>query len=73
MSPPRAKTGRPKSTATKQLTAFRLPPALLARVDAYAARLQGSTPWATVTRADAVRALLGQALDAVETAGPKRP
>jgi hypothetical protein len=49
-----------------QLSAFRLPPELLARVDAYAQRLQEQTPWATVTRSDAVRALLAQALDAVD-------
>ena len=60
------KMGRPKSPTPKTLTAFRLPPELLTRVDAYAERLQRDTPWATVTRADAVRALLTRALDAVE-------
>lgn len=61
-----AKTGRPKSAGPKTLTAFRLPAELIARIDAYAERLQRDTPWATVTRADAARALLGRGLEAVE-------
>ena len=60
------KTGRPKSPAPKTLTAFRLPPELLTRIDAYAERLQRETPWATVTRADAARALLVRALETVD-------
>ncbi len=63
MSP--SKTGRPKSASPKTLTAFRLPPDLIARIDGYAERLREQTPWANVTRADAVRALLVQALDAL--------
>lgn len=65
------KTGRPKSTtAPKTLTAFRLPPELIARIDAYAERLQRETPWSMVTRADAARALLGRGLEAVEQEAP---
>ena len=57
------KMGRPRSAAPKAVTAFRLPPDLLARIDAYAERLRQEAPWADVTRAHAVRALLTLALD----------
>ena len=50
----------PKST----LLAFRLPDDLIARIDAYVDRLSTETRWTRVTRADAVRALLAQSLDA---------
>ena len=52
--------------------AFRLPGALVARVDAYAKRLNAATPGLDVTRTDAVRALLTQALDRVEGKGKGR-
>jgi len=45
------------------LYAFRLPDDLIGRVDAYAKRLEAEQPGITVTRADAVRALLTRALD----------
>lgn len=67
-----AKTGRPKSNAPKALTAFRLPPELIARIDAYAERLQREAPWSNATRADAVRALLTHALDHLEPSGRRR-
>jgi hypothetical protein len=50
--------------AKSTLLAFRLPDDLIARVDAYVARLSSEAQWTRVTRADAVRALLAQALDA---------
>ncbi len=53
-----------KKDKTVQL-AFRLPAALVARVDVYAKRLNGATPGLDVTRTDAVRSLLVQALDAL--------
>jgi len=56
----------PKST----LLAFRLPDELIVRVDAYAAKLGTEARWTRVTRADAVRALLTQALDANRIEGP---
>jgi hypothetical protein len=46
------------------LYAFRLPDDLMSRVDAYAKRLEAEQPGISVTRADAVRALLTRALDA---------
>ena len=49
--------------------AMRLPVELLERVDRYAEKLKAETQWATVTRADALRALLVQGLGAVEPAG----
>jgi len=48
--------------ATRQ-TAFRLPEDLLDRVDAYAVKLARELPGLGVTRADAVRRLLEQALE----------
>jgi len=64
--------GRPKAASPKGLFAFRLPADLVARVDAYAGRLREQTPWANVTRADAVRALLTQALDELEPSGGRQ-
>jgi hypothetical protein len=55
---------KPAQTKTVQL-AFRLPAVLVARVDAYVKRLNSATPGLDVTRTDAVRALLTQALDAL--------
>ena len=52
--------------------AFRLPVTLLARVDAYAKRLNDATPGLDATRTDAVRALLTQALDRFEGKGKSR-
>jgi predicted transcriptional regulator len=56
--------GRPKLASTKQLVAIRLPPDLLARIDEYAEELRRTTPWASGTRAEAVRALLLAGLEA---------
>jgi predicted DNA-binding protein len=61
----------PEKQMTIQL-AFRLPDSLVARVDAYAKRLNATTPGLDVTRTDAVRALLTQALDRVEAKGKSR-
>jgi hypothetical protein len=66
------KTGRPKSAHPQTLTAFRLPPELLARIDAYAERLRAEVPWSNATRADAVRALLTSSLDRLEAEGKGR-
>ncbi|MCM2256568.1 MAG: ribbon-helix-helix domain-containing protein [Vicinamibacteria bacterium] len=57
-----AKMGRPKAAEVYVQTGIRLPADLLARVDAYAEQLKALVPWANPTRADAIRALLGQAL-----------
>lgn len=54
------------------LHAFRLPEALVRRVDVYTQKLQAETPWASVTRSDAVRALITKALDAVEAEDKKK-
>jgi hypothetical protein len=56
------KTERPRADR-KTLVAFRFPPELLARLDAYAARLKADAPWSEPTRADAVRDLLVRGLD----------
>ena len=56
------------------VTAFRLPPALIERVDEYAAEL-ATTTGLRVSRAGAVIKLLTDALDAADsrTGRPKRP
>lgn len=59
-------TDEPK---TKQY-AFRLPPALMARVDRHVLRMNGDNPGLEFSRADAVRSLLTRALDQLE--GSKR-
>jgi hypothetical protein len=46
-----------------QRMAFWLPAALVARLDRYARQLQAERPDQVVTRADALRKLLGDALD----------
>jgi hypothetical protein len=51
---------------------FRLPADLVKRIDAYAARIASENPGLEVTRALAVKALLTQALDAVEAAPKHR-
>jgi hypothetical protein len=56
-------------TATIAL-AFRLPADLVARIDAYAARLSNETPGLEITRVIAVKALLTQALDALGIQAP---
>ena len=45
------------------LYAFRLPDALIANVDRYARKLEAERPGASVTRAEAVRVLLVDALN----------
>jgi len=45
---------------------FRLPADLVARIDAYAARLTADNPGLEITRVVAVKALLVQALDALD-------
>ena len=54
--------GRPKKGSDMRLHAFRLPSALVARLDQYRDRLQAERPDTAVTRADALRKLLDEAL-----------
>jgi hypothetical protein len=49
-----------------QVTPFRLPAALVKRLDRHAERLRANQPGLRVTRGDVVRMLLMQALDAAE-------
>ena len=58
-----------RMTKTVQV-GFRLPADLVKRIDAYAARIANENPGLEITRVIAVKALLTQALDAVE-ATPK--
>jgi metal-responsive CopG/Arc/MetJ family transcriptional regulator len=46
----------------KQLTFVRLPPELIDALDRFVEQRQAAQPWATVTRSDAIRQLLYQAL-----------
>ena len=62
----RRPVGRRRGEPSEQI-AVRLSEGLLRRVDRHVERLRGETPeWVVVTRADAVRALLMDALDVVE-------
>lgn len=54
---------------TTKMTAFRLTPKLLARLDAHAKRLSAATGL-PATRADVVRLLLERGLDAAEEGQP---
>ena len=55
-----------------QQVAFRLEEDLLARVDAHAEKMAAMMPGVNVTRADAVRALLTQALSAAQAPAEKK-
>jgi hypothetical protein len=58
---------------TKQI-AIRLPVPLLTRLEEHAERMKRDAPGRlTVTRADAIRALLADALDAVDKTNPSKP
>lgn len=48
---------------------FRLPADLVARIDAYAGRLTAENPGLEINRAIAARALIVQALDALDVKG----
>lgn len=54
-------------------TAIRISPPLLARIDAFAVRLQAELPGAMVTRSEAIRILLTKALDSVAPLAPAPP
>ena len=54
-----------------QQVAFRFPPELLARLDAYVDRMRAQTPGLKATRADAARVLITKALDAEKVQAPK--
>jgi len=53
--------------AAKTLTAIRLPDEMLARIDAFAERLQREQPGLDVNRAVAIRILIARSLQASET------
>lgn len=62
--PPKGQGGRPKGTTEEtQHVAFRLPVALLEKLDARAVAMRQERPGQTVTRSDALRVLLHKALD----------
>jgi len=52
--------------APMQVIPFRLPAALVKRLDKHAARLRAERPGLRVTRADALRLVVTEALDRVE-------
>lgn len=61
-------TSTSTSEPTKQL-AIRLPESLVERVEGHVARMRRASPGVDVRRADAIRALLFDALDRAETEG----
>jgi hypothetical protein len=58
----------PKSKDSTTQVAFRLPEALIERLDRHADRLSAAHPGLEFTRVDAVRTLLTLALDEIEAA-----
>ena len=64
--------GRPPKGRDMQRCAFWLPAALIAQVDRYARQLAAERPDQAVTRADALRKLLGDALALHARARAKR-
>lgn len=63
---------RDEAMADTEQVAFRLPKALVARLDAYAARLADEQPGMSFTRTDVVRVLLTKALDEAKPPPRKR-
>lgn len=61
-----------KGASPGVVVSFRLDAELLARVDAEVERMKVTAPWANVGRTDAVRKLLGEALERSEKAGKAR-
>ena len=59
-----------RSSSGGRTTAFRLPPQTEAGVDAYARQLESQSPGREVTRSEAIRLLLAEAL-AAHGAGTK--
>lgn len=55
-----------KTAEAVVMSAFRLKPELLKRLDQHAKRMEAASPGLTFTRSDAVRALLTQGLDVAE-------
>ena len=62
----------PKSTEPGEQLAFRLPKALIARLDKHAERLAKENPGLEFTRTDVVKTLLTRALDDIEATDKKR-
>ena len=56
----------PKRASPMKVIPFRLPADLVKRLDKHAERMQAEQPGLQVTRADALRVLLTEALDRVE-------
>ncbi len=63
---------REETMADTEQVAFRLPKALVARLDDYAARLAEEQPGMSFTRTDVVRVLLTKALDEKDARTTKR-
>lgn len=66
------KPGRPKKQSVMDTLAVRLPDDLVGRIDKYAETIRTEFPLFNVTRADAVRQLLGAGLKAEEERIRKR-
>lgn len=54
---------RPKSAGETAQTALRLPVEMFRRIDAHVERMRTASPGVTITRTDAVRSLLHEALE----------
>jgi Arc/MetJ-type ribon-helix-helix transcriptional regulator len=64
---------RPKKDETMETVSVRLPKAMVEEIDNYVESLKGDMPLLNISRADGVRQLLANALNAEATNGRKRP
>ena len=64
---------RPKKDETMETVSVRLPKAMVEGIDKYVESLKGDMPLLNISRADGVRQLLANALNAEEKNGRKKP
>ena len=64
---------RPKQDQTMETVSVRLPKAMVKEIDVFVESLKGDMPLLNISRADGVRQLLSNALNAQAIAGRKKP
>jgi len=65
--------GRPKQDQIMETVSVRLPKAMVKEIDGFVESLKGDMPLLNISRADGVRQLLSNALNAQAIAGRKKP
>ncbi len=64
--------GRPKQDQTMETVSVRLPKAMVKEIDGFVESLKGDMPLLNISRADGVRQLLSNALNAQAITGRKK-